>query len=70
MDQTDHSPSGHGHKASSEALTVADITAMSDAQLIELIKKHIQIDNSISLPVDDVDALSEVELAQFSERLL
>ncbi|KAG6017924.1 hypothetical protein E4U43_008314 [Claviceps pusilla] len=70
MDQTDHSPNGHGHKASSEALTVADINAMSDAQLIELIKKHVQPDNSISLPVDDIETLSEVELAQFSERLL
>ena len=69
MSQADPSSTDDGKMSPLQTMTVADISGMSDPQLIEFMKKHRSSDNSISLPIDDIDVLSKEESHRLVQRL-
>lgn len=50
-------------------MTVDYISALSDAQLGEFMKKHRRADDSFELPIDDWDRLSQEERDRLAHRL-
>ncbi|KHN95004.1 uncharacterized protein MAM_07231 [Metarhizium album ARSEF 1941] len=53
----------------SRSMTVDDVSALSDSQLGEFMKKHRRPDGSFEIPIDDWDRLSKEERDRLAQRL-